>query len=148
TAQSSNVLNINGNVTSPSTITVQAVGNIVNGGGRLIAPSISLSSTVGNVGASGAGNAILTDVQGGALTVSATGAGGNAYISELDDIDLGLTNVSNTFSVTAAAGNVSVEDNVTSTGASGLITITADGNITNTSGTHDLDAFSINLVSN
>src|SRR5262249_43745345 len=95
----------------------------------------------------GAGNAILTDVQGGALTVSATGASaGSAFISELNDIVLGTSTVRATYSLTAA-GNVSVSNNVTATGATGLISITADDNITNTSGTHRLTATSIDLVS-
>ncbi len=82
-----------GTVNAASTITIQALANIISGGGRLTAPAVSLTSTVGNIGATGAG-AILTNVGVGALTVSAAGAAaGNAFVSELDDVNLGLSTV-------------------------------------------------------
>ena len=69
---------IGGNVTATSgTINLNAAGGISETAGTLTATTVDLTSGTGSIGASGAGNAILT-----AASNLSVNSGANAYVSQ------------------------------------------------------------------
>lgn len=123
-----NAVNLN-NSTSTNGFTLTAGGDIAtNAGQRVTAGTLTVQSTGGSVGS--AANNFRTNV--GSLSASASTAGTNAYIDELNAISINNSNAAATFEVTAGSG-IDLNGNINGTTVN--LRTTGASDITHTLGT-------------